>query len=93
MPESAFNIDLKLYEKETQAVVFSCEFCGILRIPILKNISQVIFLWNKAVKKYIHANISYKYTGDGVLFSAVAGMRAYSFTKKGLHHILFSEIC
>ena len=44
--------------------------------------------WTK--KKFIHKIYLRRNTGDGVLFSAVAGMLAYSFSKKWLHHRSFS---
>ena len=43
----------------------------------------------KEPKKCIHKIYSQGNTGDGVLFSAVADMWAYSFSKKGLHHSNF----
>ena len=41
-------------------------------------------------KNCIHKIFSQGNTGDGVLFSVVADMWAYSFSKKGLHHKCFS---
>ena len=37
------------------------------------------------MKKYININIFTKNASDSVLFSTVAGLRAYNFKKKGLH--------
>ena len=45
------------------------------------------------MKKYIHINIFTGNASDSVLFSTVAGLRAYSFTKKELHLRCFYEIC
>ena len=46
--------------------------------------------WTK--KKCIHKIYSMENTGDGVLFIAVSGMWAYSFSKKGaLSQMLFYE--
>ena len=67
--------------KKTPGQMFFCTFSEIYK----KNMPKRVLEWNEP-KNCIHKIYSQANTGDGVLFSAVSGMSAYSFSKKELHN-------
>ena len=74
------------FKKKTLAQVFSCKSSEIFKRTYFVEHAQT-HAWVKWTnKKCIHKIYSQENTADGVLFSAIANMWVYSFSKKGLHH-------
>ena len=76
--------------KKTLAQVFSCKFSEIFQKTYLVEHARTAAWVKRTKKNCIHKIYSQKNTGYGVFYSEVAGMWAYSFSKKGLHHRCFS---
>ena len=77
-------------EKKTLAQVISCQFSEIFQKNYFVEHARTAAGVKRTKKYCIHKIYSQKNTGGGVLYCAVAGMWAYSFSKKGLHHRCFS---
>ena len=73
---------VQLYQEEkTPAQVFSCNLSKIFKKTDFADVRTNAWVkWTK--KKRIHKSYSQENIGDGVLFSAVADIWTYSFSKR-----------
>ena len=77
------GLNLQHFYKKTLVQVLYFEFYVIFKNTYLNfciTSANWCLVWNETMKKYIHIlNNLRENIGDGVLFSAAAGMRVYNF--------------